>query len=297
MLGLFSERNKAKDIDDVIIFDELPKKLRVQLKFIVEDVLDKYDDAYYDFHKALCEEYGKLSLSSRFRLGRNDKSTLLYLFVEEEYDFKVIFDIIELTLRYHSYFLADKYKFDKEVALEKIEKLENIINIRFKESSVGYKVVNCNIIRIDSEVTFNEIIKPAINLTHNNLFENVNLEYIDAVKAYQDGDNEKCLNKCLKSFESTMKIICDKKGWDYSDKDTSSKLINICYENELVPKKIQSEFNSLRSLLESGIPPVRNHYSGHGKGGEKIVIEDYLARYALNITGSCIVFLIEISRL
>ena len=43
--------------------------------------------------------------------------------------------------------------------------------------------------------------------------------------------------------------------------------------------------------------PVRNHYSGQGKGGEKIVIEDYLARYALNITGSCIVFLIEISGL
>ena len=76
----------------------------------------------------------------------------------------MIFDLVELTLRYHSYYLAEKYKFDKDVALEKIENLENIINIRFKESSVGYKVVNCNIIRIDSEATFNEIIKPAINL-------------------------------------------------------------------------------------------------------------------------------------
>jgi len=209
----------------------------------------------------------------------------------------MIFDLVELTLRYHSYYLAEKYKFDKDVALEKIENLENIINIRFKESSVGYKVVNCNIIRIDSEATFNEIIKPAINLTNNKLFENVNLEYVGAIKAYQNGDNEKCLNKCLKSFESTLKIICDKKGWGYNDNDTSSKLIKICYDNELVPNKMQSEFNSLRSLLESGIPPVRNHYSRHGKGGEKIVIEDYLARYALNITGSCIVFLIEISGL
>lgn len=297
MLGLFSERNKAKNIDEVIIFDELPKKLRIQLRFIVEDVLDQYDDAYYEFHKALCEENGKLSLSSKFRLGRNDKSTLLYLFVDEEYDFNMLFDIVELTLRYHSYHLNEKYKFDKQRALERIENLENIINTRFKESSVGYKVVNCDIIRIDSEATFNEIIKPTINLTNNKLFENVNLEYIDAIKSYQNDDNEKCLNKCLKSFESTIKIICDENGWNYDDKDTSSRLINICYEHDLIPKKIQSEFNGLRSLLESGIPPVRNHYSGHGKGGEKIVIEDYLARYALNITGSCILFLIDCSDL
>ena len=53
----------------------------------------------------------------------------------------------------------------------------------------------------------------------------------------------------------------------------------------------------MRSLLESGIHPVRNHYSGHGKGGEKIVIKDYLDRYVLNITGSCILFLIECSGL
>ena len=60
---------------------------------------------------------------------------------------------------------------------------------------------------------------------------------------------------------------------------------------------MQSEFASLRSLLESGIGPIRNHYAGHGKGSEKIIVENYLARYALNITGSCILFLIEASGL
>ena len=65
------------------------------------------------------------------------------------------------------------------------------------------------------------------------------MPYVGAIKAYQDEDNEKCLNKCLKSFESTLKIICDKKGCKYDDNDTSTKLIKICYDNELVPKKMQ----------------------------------------------------------
>ena len=51
----------------------------------------------------------------------------------------------------------------------------------------------------------------------------------------------------------------------------------------------------LNSLLKSGILPVINNRGGHGEGNEEKVVEDYFARYALNITGSCILFLIEAS--
>lgn len=36
--NLYSDRNKAKNIDEVIIFDELPRKLRVQFNFILKGV-------------------------------------------------------------------------------------------------------------------------------------------------------------------------------------------------------------------------------------------------------------------
>ena len=76
MLNLFSERNKARNVDTVIIFNELPKKLRVQFKFIIEEILDTYN-CYYTIHKELCKEYGELSLSSKYQLGVNDKTTIL----------------------------------------------------------------------------------------------------------------------------------------------------------------------------------------------------------------------------
>lgn len=294
MLGLFSERNKSKNVDEVIIFDKLPEKLRIQLMYIVEDLLNKYNGSYKIIHKIICEEHGKLSLHHYNELGYKDKQSVLEAILNENYDINLIFDIIELSFKYR---LIQLNHLSTEKVNEILEPYFHKLNCRFKESSVGYKMVNYEIIRIDSQATFTEIIEPTINLTNNKIFENVNNEYIEAIKAYQNEDNEKCLIKCLKSFESTLKIICKKKRWKYSDRDTSKRLLDICYEKELIPTKMQSEFTSLRSLLESGIGPVRNHYAGHGKGGEKVIVEDYIARYALNITGSCIVLLIEVSEL
>ena len=162
---------------------------------------------------------------------------------------------------------------------------------------MGYEMVNCQIIRKDSEVTFTEIIEPTITLTYNELFENVNIDFVNAIKEYQTGDNKDCIVKLLRAFESTLKIICDGKGWEYNETDRCSKLINICFDNDLVPQEMKSEFTSLDSLLRSGILPVRNNYAGHGEGGEERLVEDYLARYAINVTGSCILFVIEASGL
>lgn len=179
MLNLYSERNKTKNVDEIIIFNELPEKLRIQFKFIVDDILDRYD-RQYEIHKDLCEEYGMLSLSSKRLLGASDRTTLIELILDENTTIETVFDIIELTLRYYNYDLQEDYQFSEEEIREIMDNLENEINIRFKESSVGYKMINWEIIIIDSEATFKEIIEPTINLTYNKLFENVNLEYVDA---------------------------------------------------------------------------------------------------------------------
>ena len=295
MINLYSDRNKSKNVDEVIIFDKLPRKLRVQFKFIMDDLLKDILFSYNDIHKMLCEKYGELSLSSKHRLGVKDNETLTEVLIREDYDIELIFDLMELIIRYKINDMSGNYYDD---AINRyIVKIQNLINQRFKESSVGYEMINGQIIRKDSEITFTEIIRPTINLTYNELFENVNVDFVNAIKEYQTGDNKDCIVKLLKAFESTLKIICDKKGWVYNETDRCSKLINICFDNDLVPQEMKSEFTSLNSLLQSGIPPVRNNYAGHGEGGEERVVEDYLARYAINVTGSCILFVIEASGL
>ena len=52
---------------------------------------------------------------------------------------------------------------------------------------------------------------------------------------------------------------------------------------------------ALRSVLESGLPTVRNKTkgSGHGQGKELINIPGHLAAYALHLAASNIVLLVE----
>lgn len=95
-----------------------------------------------------------------------------------------------------------------------------------------------------------------------------------------------------------MKIICKEKGWNYDqEKDTASKLIAICFGNGLFPEYMTQQFTSLRSMLESGIPPIRNRNGGHGQGDIIKTVSDSLARYTINLTGCTIIFLIEQSGL
>lgn len=50
---------------------------------------------------------------------------------------------------------------------------------------------------------------------------------------------------------------------------------------------------AVRSLLESGVPTIRNKLGGHGQGTDSIVVPEYFARYALNLTASSILLVAE----
>jgi hypothetical protein len=95
------------------------------------------------------------------------------------------------------------------------------------------------------------------------------------------------------SFESTIKSICDVRGWEYSKTSTAQKLIEVIFTKELIPKYLQTHFSSLRSVLEAGVPTVRNKTSGHGQSATPVEVPEHLAAYVLHLTASNIVMLIE----
>jgi hypothetical protein len=93
-----------------------------------------------------------------------------------------------------------------------------------------------------------------------------------------------------------MKAICEKNNWDYQANATVKSLIQICFDNNLVPSFWQQQLDSLRSLLESGIPTGRNKLSAHGQGTTPTVVPGYLVAYMLHMTASTLVFLITAER-
>lgn len=299
MINLFSKRQKKLrgEVPEVYTYDDLNDNLRTQIIYAFNDAFDKNNgkkvrDVYEEIRKILLREYGLLFLANN-QYDDPEDDFLKFYFKED--DFEKVIDAIELICKFIDYKIRKNpwdysQRFNPDQAL--IE-----INERFKEHGIGYSYENGEIIRVDSTFVHSEITKPTIALLWNEKFSGANEEYMKAHDHYLHGRNKECLNDCLKSFESVLKTICKEKKWQFNQSDTSKKLIKICFENELVPSFTQNQFTSLQNLLESGIPTIRNKLGGHGQGTEKITVDDIMTRYALNLTGSNIIFLINQSNI
>ena len=169
------------------------------------------------------------------------------------------------------------------------------LNQRFQENAIGYRMEEGRIIRLDSEFLHAETVGPALQLMHTQGFEGALQEFQMAHKHYREGSEhyDDCLTNCLKSLESTLKTICDRRKWKYNPLDTASKLFDSVFSNELIPAYLQSHFSGLRCALESGVPTIRNREGGHGSGEKPNDVPEYLAAFQLHLTASAIVFLIH----
>lgn len=168
------------------------------------------------------------------------------------------------------------------------------LNKRFEQHSLGYRFTpGVGLMRVDSEFIHTEVVQPAIELLRGRAYRGPLEEFHRAHEHYRQGRYKESMNAALNAFESTMKAICDKRKWKYSEGASSAKLVELIVEKELVPKSLLGEFNALRSLLESGLPTVRNKLSGHGQGLDIKDVPAYIARFALSQAATNIILLIE----
>lgn len=308
IVDLFSKRQKRLrgEVPDIFTYDNIPESLRVQIVHIIRDVIGKdlYSSfgginpnysakiAYEFIHQTICREYGVFQLRNGH--GESDEKQLLNYFLQTK-NVEETIDIIELTFKYINQIIRKSYNEYQHHTGSKMRPDDAIaeLNERFKEHGIGYSFTGGEILRIDSTYVHKEITIPVITLLNNNKFKGANEEYLKAHEHYRHGRNKECLTECLKALESTMKVICKEKGWDYKQTDTARKLIQVCFTHELVPSFTQNQFTSLQNLLESGIPTIRNKLGGHGQGQVPQEVDDEMTRYGLNLTGTNIIFLIE----
>jgi hypothetical protein len=300
IINLFSKREKLKhgEMPDVYQYKQLPKEFRVQVVHILRDILGEivpYSTssgyavkAYKTIHDALCREYGVFFLTDNAENGRYDLAIFNYFLNCESIEKSL--DIIEFSFRHAVVAVDSYYRYNEHVQLSPYDGIEEL-NVRFRENGIGYQYESGEIIRVDSQVSHSEIIKPALHLLNAKIYSGANQEYLKAHEHYRHGRYKECLNECLKSFESIMKAICKKHNWQYNDSDTAKRLLDVCFQNNLVPAYLQTHFSSLRSSLESGVPTVRNKLSGHGQGNELVNVPEYMASYLLNLTATTILFL------
>jgi hypothetical protein len=166
------------------------------------------------------------------------------------------------------------------------------LNIRFRQAGFGYQFEAGQIIRVDSHLLHSDVVKPALVLLSDPRFEGAQHEFLSAHAHYRAGEYEDAIVDANRAFESTMKAICDIRGW-IPKGDRAADLIKVVRTNGLLPDYLDQSFDQLIATLRSGLPQVRNEVGGHGQGAVPRETPGYIAGYALHIAAANIVLLAE----
>jgi len=293
MFETFSKRAKKRtgQIKDVYIYDTVPERLRIQIIHVWSQAFGEQNNGVWNvINQIMSKELGMFTLTQKnyytpFQHCRE--------FLQTCTDTEAI-DIIELSFVILEEYYQQYHGWDNHGITQPFDEAIEELNYWFRDNNLGYEFTNGELIRIDQTHMHEEVVKPAITLLFEEDFEGPAEEFLNAHKAYRKGNYKNALVEALKSFESTMKTICDKKGYTYNKgSDTAQKLIAVLLDNNLIPEYMRKHFSGVRNTLEGGLPTVRNKQAGHGQGAESIKVEPYFVEYAINLAATNIVFLIK----
>jgi hypothetical protein len=299
-IKLYSKEHWATKSPVVYQHTELPQTLRNQIVTIFERILGRTspiektpaNKVYEEATRILRHEYGLEQL-----MTFNGPDVLALMLPGEELrrffqanNIIYCLDVIQVLLTVMTQHKEELLNHSSEIS---IDEGTAEINERFREHGVGFQIVDGEILKIESEIVFQNATTPALNLLRQPYLSGANQEFLSAYGHLRHGRYKECLTGCGKAFESTMKAICHKRGWTYDPhRDTASKLIEICEANGLFASYQKSHLTGLRSCLEGVITP-RNRLGAHGQGTTPIVVDEHVASYVLNLAASNILFLVN----
>lgn len=292
------EKAARKNKPVVFHYDELPEKFRVQVFHIWKIAIGPYGnyssgkDIWEATHDHLCRELGLLTLGN----PENPAAACIQFLQNAKTDH--VLDIIQVSFNFierkFGMYNVDPNWMRNQAGLSCTPDMAiKELNLRFFENDLGYQYQNGLIIRVDTQYTYSEIIEPALQLLNEPKFKPALTEFLKAHENYRHGRFEDSINESLKAFESVMKIIVAERNWSAEVNINASRLIQLCFDNHLIPAHLQNHFTGLRTTLEGGLPATRNRFSGHGDGVKNVEVPNYLAQYALNLAASNIVLLIN----
>jgi hypothetical protein len=303
IVELFSkrlEKAEKRGTPDVFQYEDIPNKLRIQIIHILRGAAGRYRGPDYEGY--FCNQFWNTinSAISRekglWRLGTfgdfSEKQCVDYFCNAKTLD---ALDVIQFSFQLLDGSGRNLTDDDKQYSCIEQAPDDAIteLNHRFLENGVGYEFTNGKIVRIDSQFIHKEVVMPAISLLNEAKFKGASDEFLKAHEYHRKGESKDSIAWALKAFESTMKAICDERGWRYEKTDTAKPLLDKLFQNGLIPKDLEAHFGGLRAAMESGLPNISNSTSRHGQGKDVKEIPPYMAAYALHLAAANIVFLVE----
>jgi hypothetical protein len=297
LLSTWSRRKReaakaASGEADVYQYESPSRKLRERVRQLINEFFEEFervDRAYVrrDVLEVMRKELGVPCLSSNFVA---DDEAELDWFILNCIDVDDWLSCIEMTANLIRYYAQQAYR--RNLA----ERFVNEMNACMLEDCFGYQFDDFEIIQISSQFFHSEVVVPVFGLLSDPKFSGANSEFRQAHAEFRVGEYEDCIHDCCNAFESVLKVILQEKGWQFQPTDTAKSLIAVAFANNLIPAHLQSSFTGLRTILESGVPTVRNRNAGHGTGASPRAIPKYLAEFQLHQTAAAILLLVEAAR-
>lgn len=200
---------------------------------------------------------------------------------------KLSIDVNTIVSDINEFFISECVGFElTEMISEQVIEKVNGYPFLGRETTVVHIVQYPQIIKKENQLVHSNIIIPALTLLRDPKYQFANKEYLEAQEEYLRGDYGDCLTKCCSSLESVMKVICDKRRWDYKQTDTASTLIKIIINRSKMETFFEPSFTIIATL--------RNRLSNsHGAGSVPKDVPSYYAQFALNSTANIIVLLVQ----
>ena len=288
--------------------DEITAKVRAHFMLFYRDLVNgelrshSHEDYTYPFweqmHNKLQHLYGRVYLSNlSIRIPGADVVEFLQRCNPEEF-----FDFIELSFKLKVAFHVMHDENEVVDAVNEIFSREDVpyrltpmIKLQEKEPGPFWGSEPATIIRIaeypkivraDEEIIHKEALEPALAVLGNPHLEAANKEFREAMNHYRKGEYEDCLTKCGSAFESVLKVLCKRKGWKYSERDTTGKLLDVVFSNSTL-------YPFLKEPIKL-IATIRNRLSSsHGAGNRVRNVERHIGQYGLTSTAAAIVLLVH----
>lgn len=285
---------------EVYEYDALPKPLRIQLRQIIVAAIGPFgqrgrthSDAWEAIAMTLRREFGVDRLTDATR--ENPMHDVIQFIGEGGTDH--VLSTIELCCRVINNLMVPMHPSDRHNVGADQEPKDALaeINTRFRQASIGYEFVDGDIVRIDSRLTHEAVIKPALSLLQDARFAGAEQEFREAHRKHRSGDNRGAVTDANSAFESTMKSICSIHGWDYLKGARASDLLKVLKAKGLFPDYLTKQFDNLQGTLTAGLPEIRNNEGGHGQGPTPRDTPDFVGAYALHLAAASIVYLCEAS--
>ena len=302
---LFSHRKRMAEgtTPDVYVYDELAEMLRNQVVHILQTSIGTYVVArtsqfraiennadWLRIHNRIAREHGVLRLGDSLDASENVLNYFLNIC-----DVHKALDVIEACFMYIDQVTRklDKTQLYGRGITQEADDAIAELNERFRRAGVGYLFEGGMILRVDSDLVHSEVVKPALRYLNEPGFEGPREEFLRAHGHYRSGEMEDAITDANNAFESTLKAVCDQRGWSYETGARASDLLRLVRREGLLPQYLDNSFDQLSATLSSGLPQVRNEMGAHGQGSTPRTTPHYVGAYSLHLAAANILFIVE----